>query len=378
MNPESSMSPLDPEADPIEVAVAQHNEAMTLADLGQMEVAEAKCREALARFEDLEGATHPDAANVRRCLGEILSKQGKHQEGLAEARKSRAILEEVLPLIEGEDGHILLYQAMCLEAHCLRELGDYEVAAGIFRQAIENARKLSARDLPIEALNGLGIVGKYSGNFDRSAVAYSEALELSVECYGEKSPMTATLYHNIGGLAHAQGLYEQAELPGRRAWEIRRELVGHEHPATLADACAYAGILEGLGRLDEAQAIYDMALPLYLKIFGKDHYEIAATLHNMAAIAAAQGDLNGAEAQYRRALEIKIQLLTAEHPDSALTAANLAGVLADQAAQKPQAKEESIALFQHALRVFEAKLNAGHPSIAATRTNLEQVLQSGT
>jgi tetratricopeptide (TPR) repeat protein len=349
----------------LEEAIAKHNRALAKAATGELAEAEELCRDALAVLEHELGERHPDPANVRCGLGEILSKQGRHAEAVEEARRARAILEPILPLIEGDAGHRLLNQALCLEGNCLSELGRYPAAREVLEHALTVARATGIPTLPIDALNGLGIVGKYSGDFETAAAHYAEALELCVLHYGEWNTITATLYHNIGGLAHARGLFADAELPSRRAWEIREQLLGPEHPASLADACAYAGILEGLGRLDEAQAIYDDVLPVYEKVFGPQHYEVAAALHNLGAIAAARGQRDLAEAHYRRALAIKKRLLTDQHPDTALTAANLAATLLEAGES-----QEAIALLEHALGVFESKLDPNHPSIASTRANL--------
>jgi Tetratricopeptide repeat len=108
--------------------------------------------------------------------------------------------------------------------------------------------------------------------------------------HGEESLACASVYHNRGGLLHAQGAFAEAEAPARRPWEISHRTLGESDLRVWLDAIAYAAVLEGLHRYDDCERFYQDALPILLEKLGPEHMEVAALLHNLAALRAARGD----------------------------------------------------------------------------------------
>jgi tetratricopeptide (TPR) repeat protein len=274
----------------IELALRRHEESFELKAAGDLAGAEGACREALALFEEVDGKEHPDTANVLQCLGAILDRQCRYDEAEECGRRAVAIMDKVAGLVEGPEAGLILIQALGVLGTALRQKGLYADAETVLKRAIALAEEHpDGETLPI-ALNNLGIVYKYSGNFDEAVRLYTRALRLTQEAHGEQNAMAATLYHNLGGLEHARGRYADGEAPARRAWEIRREMLGEEHPDALADACAYGGVLDGLERYAESRPIYENALAIYERVFGPEHFEVAATLHNLAGVESAMGE----------------------------------------------------------------------------------------
>jgi tetratricopeptide (TPR) repeat protein len=147
----------------------------------------------------------------------------------------------------------------------LREEARYAEAETVLKRALELARSTfgeGAEETPL-ARNSLGIVYKYTGQFDQAEPRYRDALRSLLALHGEMHSSVAVLYHNIGGLAHARGDFAAGEAPARRTWEINRKLLGEDHPTTLADAAAFAGVLDGLGRYEESEPIYRRALKVF-------------------------------------------------------------------------------------------------------------------
>jgi tetratricopeptide (TPR) repeat protein len=187
-----------------------------------------------------------------------------------------------------------------------------------------------------------------------------------VAAHGEESLATAIIYHNLGGILHAQGNYAAAEEPGEKAWRISRRLLGEDDPRAMLDGAAYAVILDGLKRYNESEAIYRRALGIFERNFGAQHYEVAANLHNLAAALTAQGQYEEAEQHYRRALAMKESQLGADSPDVALTRNNLGSLLNDQG--RPA---EALPLLENAVAILDKRLTAGHPYLVAARNNLQ-------
>jgi tetratricopeptide (TPR) repeat protein len=353
----------------IDLALELHQRASELEEAGDGAAAENLCRQALAIFEEEEGDSSPDVANLSCQLGAILEKRGDYGGATQCSRRAIAIVEPLLAAFEGPDGVLILLHALGLLGTALRQQGLYREAAAPLERAIELAESMP--DLPAEAANAwnnLGMVCKYAGWFDRGEAAYRHALRWAERCGGEDTLLTATILHNVGGLEHARERFAQAEEPARRAWETRRAVLGDGHPDVLADAVAYAAVLDGLDRYDESRPIYERALAAYEARFGPCHYEVASTLHNLAALEEAVGNLERAAELCRLAWQMKRTLLGDEHPDTALTALVLASILLGQG-HSPEARE----LARQAEDVFARRLSPDHPHLAQARHLLTQI-----
>ena len=73
----------------------------------------------------------------------------------------------------------------------------------------------------VTALNALGILHKYTGRFDEADAFYERAIRLAERVNPDDQSLLATLFHNIGGLAHARGDHAAGEAPARRSVELR-------------------------------------------------------------------------------------------------------------------------------------------------------------
>ena len=318
---------MTPEEEKLERALLLDEQSLERLEGGLPAAAEPCCREALALFEELDGPVHPDCANMLQRLSAILEAQGRYGEAEACAARAVAIMDEVAALVEGPEVALIHIESLGRWGTALRQQGRYGEAEPALRRAVERAEKHGDAALLAGALNDLGVLCKYRGQFEEGERVYRRALALAMEAHGERHTAVAAIYHNLGGLEHARGNFAAGEAPARRACEIRRELLGPEHPDSVADECAYAGLLDGLGRYAESRPIYQRALGIFERHYGPEHFEIAATLHNLSGVDAAEGDLDTAWRRAARALEIKEKLLGADHPEWALTACHLASIL---------------------------------------------------
>ncbi|MBV6395288.1 MAG: hypothetical protein HFACDABA_00863 [Anaerolineales bacterium] len=283
---------------------------------------------------------------------------------MGRVEESLRVADEIIQELTEQGTETIRLRAMGLKGNALRHLARYAEAEETLRSALDYAIENfgETHEETSAARNHLGILYKYTGNFDEAERLYRAALGYLPD---KESSLAAALYHNLGGLAHARGDFAGGEADARKAWEINRRLLGEDHPTTLADAAAYAGVLDGLGRYEESEPIYRRALEAFERIYGPEHYEIVVNLNNLANVRYARGDSAEAEELFRRSLAIKEKTLGTNHPDTALTANNL-GVLLHSLGRK----EEARALFEHALKVFEAQLDGGHPHVKMARDNL--------
>jgi tetratricopeptide (TPR) repeat protein len=315
------------EDEKLKCALRLDEESLMLFDVGCLDDAERCCREALALFEDLDGPVHPDRANLLQRLSAILAAQSRFREAEACAARAVAIMDRLTSEWNGPETDLIRIEAVKQWGAALRQLGRYDRAEPLLLRAVMLGERYGDPAPLVSALNELGVLCKYTGQFAHSARAYRRALELAIGIYGMAHPTVATIYHNLGALEHARGKFRTGEEPARRAWEIRRELLGPDHPDTAADECAWAGHLDGLGRHKESRPIYERALTIFEQHYGSEHFEIAATLHRLAGVDAAEGDLESAAARTSCALAIKERLVGKNHPEYAQTARQLESIL---------------------------------------------------
>lgn len=355
----------------VERAIELQEQAWRLQADGKLEDALIACREAMRLIEESEGPDSPDVANVLNDLAEIESERQNFLTALALAGRSQAIADAMGDRFAGETAARIRIRTLGLLGAVRRTLGDYARAEADLQNAVVTAAAEfgdASREVA-EARNNLGVLYKHLGRFDEARILYEQALR----SIGGESVEGALIYHNIGGILHAQGNFSAAEEPARKAWDISRRLLGEDDRQTIVDAAAYAAVLDGLERYNESEPIYRRALAFFETAYGPYHYEVAANLHNLAALLAARGHYQEAEEHYRRALAIKEKLLGAESPDVALTRHNLGNML-----NRAGRHAEAVPLLENAVAVLEKRLTPRHPHLMLARENLQNAIRSLT
>jgi tetratricopeptide (TPR) repeat protein len=349
----------------VEWAVELQGRAWALQAEGRLEEARQACRDALRLIEESEGADSPDAANLLNDLTEIETERQDFAAAIVLAERARAITDGLGERFTGQDAARVRLKTLEQLGTLRRTMGDYRAAEVDLKLALEIAvaefGEHSAE--AVVAQNDLGVLYKYWGRFEEGLRLFHLALASTPnECLAR-----ATVWHNVGGILHAQGEFAAAEEPARTAWDLSRKLLGEHDRRTMLDAAAYAAVLEGLGRYEESEAIYRRSLEFFEHTYGPQHYEIAATLHGLASVLAARGACEQAEAHYRRALVIKEKLLGAESPDAALTRHNLGSLLI-----RMGRVAETVRFLEGAVAALNQRLSPGHPYVALARETLRK------
>jgi tetratricopeptide (TPR) repeat protein len=353
----------------IERAVELQEQAWSFQAQGKLEDASLACRQALQLLEESDGPDSPDLANLLNDLADIETERQKFPAALALAERAQAITDRLGHRFVGEEAARIRVRTLEITGELRRTLGDYPRAEVDLQQALVTAVAEfgNASAEAAGARNNLGVLYKHWGRFEDALRHYRQALRSA----GEDPLAFGAIYHNIGGILHAQGDFAAAEEPARKAWEISRRLLGEDDPRTMLDAAAYAGVLDGLGRPAESDVIYRKALEIFEQAYGPEHCEVAANLHGLAALLAARGEYQAAEEHYRRALAIKEKLLGAESPDAALTRHNLGSMLS-----RIGRAAEAVPLLEGAVAVLEKRLTPGHPHVTLARGNLRSAMSS--
>jgi len=337
--------------------VELHKRTYAASERAYWDKTEQEAMESLAFFRAIYGANSPEAANLSNHLARITESRMQYATAEQHARRAWEIMEHLGDHCDGRKATAVRLDALDRVGTSLRAAGYYEEAEVWLQRALDLAER-NGREI-VRALSNLGVLCKCKGQFDEAERMHRRALELVEDL---DSAMAATVYHNLGELAHLQNCSAKGEPFGRRAWEIRRSLFGPNHPETLAAACAYAVLLDGLGRYRESEAILLDALARFEEIFGSEHLEVAMSLHSLARIRWKRGDAAGAESLYKRAAAIKEKLLGPWHPDTALTLYDYASMLAEM-----WREDEARGLVSRALMGFETSLGPLHSQCKEAR-----------
>ena len=255
-----------------------------------------------------------------------------------------------------------------------RLAGDPAAAELLLRDALAIVEgELSADPRAVgNALNALGLACKDLARYEESHAYYQRALALLEPAARSASDWhdVATLYHNLGGIAHESGDYLQGEAHARRGIEIRSAIGDPDESALAADFVALAAILDGQRRYAEAEPLYRDALEIFECDPERHRWDIAVAHNDLGASFVQRGDLEVATDHLSRALALKRAALAPGHPDIAVTLNNLAVVQGRSGAWASAAVS-----YRDALELFERALGARHPRSLTCRENLARCLE---
>jgi tetratricopeptide (TPR) repeat protein len=216
----------------------------------------------------------------------------------------------------------------------LMRLGDLRRVQGHFADAEEIlTRALAAvvSDHHIDdttarahVLNAIGIVYKDTGRYDAAAGAYTEALELLAAIHGPDDSATASLWHNLAGLAHARDHPHDAVSLAAKAVRLRERHLGPEHYLVAEDLAVLGAALLDANRVNDAEPLFHRALTIFEARHPAHRYDVAVNLANLAACKLARGDTHRAEELIRQGLAVREPILGPDHPEIARQLKNLA------------------------------------------------------
>jgi tetratricopeptide (TPR) repeat protein len=259
-----------------------------------------------------------------------------------------------------------------------RAHGRYQKAEDTLIQALDTIEVyLEPADPPEVAMlhNELGVVSKFSGKFHQAATSYRQALDILKDTDSPDPQDLATLWHNLGGLAHARGDYQAAEEPARRAVALREQVLGPNHPLVAADRAALAPILFELGQLEEAESLLHDALEVFKHAdgYGKSHPDYAIALGNLATVIHQRGDHETALTMYHNALSTLERALGPDHPDLAAIMISLATLR-----RTTGEVEEAEALEACARHILTGSVQPDHPTLMTLNSRTDMTGTPGS
>lgn len=283
--------------------------------LGVADRADQSFRRALELRRQVLGPDHPDVAQTLMRWGFVLLEMDRPD-------SAETVLRESLEIWE-EHPHDPLGRASALNqlGMMLSYQGEYEEAESMLRESLALKEEALEPDDPQIAttLTNLGLTLKWSGDFDTAETLYRRALEIRRTSLGPDHPEIALTLDNLGVLLGQRGDYAESEACFREALRLRRSALGEDHPDVALNLNNLATLFRVQGRLDEAEPIYRQVLEMNEREWGPDHRRVATNLANLASIELQRGNYETAVSELERALEIRIDKLGPDHSQVATT-----------------------------------------------------------
>jgi len=275
---------------------------------------------ALAVFEKVLGADHPNVATLVNNLGNVL-------QALGDLSGARAAYERALAIDEATFGPHHPKVAICVNnlGSVLHDLGDLEGARAHFQKALAIDEAAFGPHHPNAArdVNNLGEVMRQQGDLEGARAHYERALAILEKVLGPDQPKVAICVNNLGSVLHDLGDLDGARAHYERALAIDEAVFGPHHPNVAVDVNNLGSVLRDRGDLAGARAHLERALAIDEAALGPHHPNVAIRVNNLGNVLQALGDLFGARAHFERALQIFRQSLGEDHPHTVTVRDNL-------------------------------------------------------
>jgi tetratricopeptide (TPR) repeat protein/predicted Ser/Thr protein kinase len=305
------------------------------------------------------------------------------------------ISTEAVSKAQGLEYRPALAEAMLLQAHAQRDLGNYEQAEDTAKQAMYAAeaarhdeataraatllahltRRYATRpetsedwaELARAAYTRMGVADGLTselsmaiannhmvgGRHADAIIEYERALGLA-NAEGRQT-RRASILSNIGAALRRQGKYQEARAKLEEALGIASQL-GVHHPTVASVHNNLANVLDEAGDADAALEHYQAGLAGFEHNYGSEHIDVAQLHNNIGTVYEAQDQFEQARASYETALTVARKVHEGEHRDIALWTTNLGGVL-----NKLGKPAEALAAHEESLAMFSRVLPADHP-----------------
>ena len=180
-------------------------------------------------------------------IGKGLRSQGDYPKALEWYYKALAIYEKVLGAEHPDTA--TTYNNIALVYHAQ---GDYPKALEWYFKALAIFEKALGAEHPDTATtyNNIALVYKAQSDYPKALEWYYKALEIKEKVLGAEHPSTATTYNNIAGVYYAQGDYAKALEWYYKALAIFEKALGAEHPYTAGTYNNIQKVLQRIGKSD--------------------------------------------------------------------------------------------------------------------------------
>ncbi|MEO8698905.1 MAG: serine/threonine-protein kinase [Kofleriaceae bacterium] len=140
-------------------------------------------------------------------------------------------------------------------------------------------------------------------DYKHAATAFEAALALQTQASGD-TYKTAQILNSIGGAYLRLGNIFGAKKAFERALEIDTAELGPKHPETVLPLANLGSLAQALGMFDDATKYQLRALAMLEETYGPDHQNVGLTIYSLAVSANGREDYKAGVPLYERALHI--------------------------------------------------------------------------
>lgn len=247
----------------IKSVLARRRLANIYREIAKFDEAEAEFRAVVALQMDWLGPDHPEVAETRCDLAQVLFRKGEYASAITEITESLPGLEAVL----GDRHPVLLgYRATRAEAFAASDQN--EEAESEFLAILE---KIGDGPGPeAEVRNGLGNILERQGKLAEAEEQHRKVSALFAETLGADHPNVAISKHNLAAILAQRGQYQEAESLHRQALSILIKAVGESHPQVGLLRLNIGRMYKNQERWADAEAELTAALAVLDKALGPE------------------------------------------------------------------------------------------------------------
>ena len=275
-----------------------------------------RAKEVSEFLEELFKSTDPDTSQGQEVSAHDLLERGR---------------KKITEALEGDP--VLLAYLQNTLGTAYGNLGLYEEAAGLLKEALEGLRQYHPKDHPelARTLNNLARMYRNSGEEEKAESLLREALAIHHRLELAPAPSgTVKFMNNLATILMDRGEYAEAEDLFQQGLAIRVELYGAESLNTASSLYNLGILAQQTGDLKLARERLEKSLKIRKRHYTNPHTRVATVLVSLARVLHEQGSLKEAERCYREALEIRAFLFEDNHPHVAIAKRDLAGLLMAQ------------------------------------------------
>jgi tetratricopeptide (TPR) repeat protein len=263
------------------------------------------------------------------------------------------------------------WRALLVQGSELHAQGRYAEAEIPLAKALALARAFGFADARLAlTMNNLAAAHQEQGHYSEAERYYLSAIAVWERAGDSESFGLPESWHNLAGLYTSMHRYSLAEGAFRRALAIKRERLAPDL-SLVATLHSLGNVCRLRGKSLEARQIYEEALAIIGRNNTPMRTEVANAYNSLAVLNFEEGRKDEAIAQFERAARIWESALGAGHPALAPIWNNLGTAYAAMG-RRPAAESN----YARAAQLIERTLGNAHPQLAMVLLNQAELLRA--
>lgn len=172
----------------------------------------------------------------------------------------------------------------------------------------------------------LAMKAQKEGNYSQAESMWLSSLS-EAKSFHPHDPRLLVSVENLAALYSLLGRFDQAEAFSKQAVDISLQAFGNDHPNLARCLNNLAGLYYQQGRYVEAEPVSRRLLAIYEKNYDADHVDVVMATTNLAMLYHVQGKYRLAERLYIRIISLGGYEMRRDKPQFASVLANYAGLL---------------------------------------------------